>query len=323
MKKFIAPVILLLLASALVAFLTLDFGSRSSFDADAYLSARAKIDSLEIALWNAQSNPEAQVAIRGELERSWEELSAMRAAPTESPEADGETAPAESKGMSSDVIMWIAAGAVAVVLCIVILVLILRHRKEVVTRQMEAVKAERFKEAKASEEAPTLTPRPRQPKRSIIADAEAYAAKKRETMAQQPVEKTVAPTDSEQKVAFEDENGVVENKILTGSFDKPTLRPTAKERITSAVQNLSNVFRSPRGISRDRTMSIRAQSRNVTGDPNLMGSSPLETTRFDRESTEKVKILQMSRRGFPASAIASQLKIPQEKVEAVIRDAQA
>ena len=87
------------------------------------------------------------------------------------------------------------------------------------------------------------------------------------------------------------------------------------------MQNLSDVLRAPRGLSRERTMKIRAQSRNLTGNPNLKAQSPLEVTRFDRESNEKVKILQMSRRGFPASAIASSLKISQEKVEAVIKEA--
>ena len=138
-----------------------------------------------------------------------------------------------------------------------------------------------------------------------------------------PAAAPAAPNEtSEPKVVFEDENGVPENKILTAALDsKPTLRPTAKERITSAMQNLSDVLRAPRGLSRERTMKLRAQSRNMTGDPNLQVKSPLEITRFDRESNEKVKILQMSRRGFPASAIASSLKISQEKVEAVIKEA--
>ena len=84
--------------------------------------------------------------------------------------------------------------------------------------------------------------------------------------------------------------------------------------------NLSDVLRAPRGLARERTMKLRAQSRNLTGDPSLK-QSPLEVTRFDRESNEKLKILQMSRRGFPASAIASSLKISQEKVESVIKEA--
>ena len=194
---------------------------------------------------------------------------------------------------------------------------------------MEAVKAERFKETKGGLDDATIPPRPRREKRSIIADVEAYAAaqQKREAeAAMQSVAPAAAPAvpneTPEPKVVFEDENGVPENKILTGTPDsKPTLRPTAKERITSAMQNLSDVLRAPRGLSRERTMKLRAQSRNMTGDPNLQVKSPLEITRFDRESNEKVKILQMSRRGFPASAIASSLKISQEKVEAVIKEA--
>ena len=109
--------------------------------------------------------------------------------------------------------------------------------------------------------------------------------------------------------------------LISDLGKRPQLRPTAKERITSAIQSLSDVLRAPRGLSRDRTMKLRAQSHNVTGNPNLQGSNPLETSRFDKELTEKSKILQMSRRGFPASAIATQLKIPQEQVEAVIKSA--
>lgn len=324
MKKFLAPVVLLVLAIALVAYLAIDFsGSRSSFDADAYLAARAKIDSLEVALWDAQGNPDAQVVIRTELDAAWETLSAMRSGPAteEAPAAESGDVAADTQSMSSDVVAWIVGGGVAIFICVVVLVLILKRRQDIITQRMEAVKAERFKEPKGGfDDAATLVPRPRPQKRSIIADAEAYAAQKRETMTQQATER---PADTDQKIAFEDENGVPENKILTGFPDsKPTLRPTAKERITSAMQNLSDVLRAPRGLSRERTMKLRAQSRNATGDPSLMGSSPLEITRFDRENSEKNKILQLSRRGVPASSIASRMKLPQDKVEAIIRESQ-
>lgn len=322
MKKFVAPVVLFVLASALVAYLAIDFsGSRASFDADAYLDSRAKIDSLEIELWNAQGNPDAQVVIRTELDAAWETLSAMRNGPTGEGENTAPDAEPQPESISSDTLMWIVGGAVAIVICIVVLVLLLKRRQEIITQRMEAVKAERFKEPKGGfDDAVTLAPRPRPQKRSIIADAEEYAAQKRETMAQQTTERS---TDSDQKIAFEDENGIPENKILTGApSSKPTLRPTAKERITSAMQNLSDVLRAPRGLSRERTMRLRAQSRNSTGDPNLMGSSPLEITRFDRENSEKNKILQLSRRGVPASIIASRMKLPQDKVEAIIRETQ-
>ncbi len=327
MKKFVAPAVLFVLAAGLVAYLALDFsGSRSSFNSEAYLAERAKIDSLEIELWNAQGNPDAQVVIRTELASSWETLAALRSGPvaeeTAAPESGEQAAPETGfQSLSSDVIMWIVGGAAAIILCIVILVLLLKRRQVIITQRMEAVKAaERFKEPKGGfDDAATLVARPRPQKRSIIADAEEYAAQKRETMAHP----AATPAEPDQKVAFEDENGIPENKILTGSPEsKPTLRPTAKERITSAMQNLSDVLRAPRGLSRERTMRLRAQSHNVTGDPNLAGSSPLEITRFDRENSEKSKILQLSRRGVPASIIASRMKLPQDKVETIIRENQ-
>lgn len=327
MKKFIAPLVLLVLTCSLVAFLTIDgSGVRSSFDADAYLSSRARIDSLEQALWNSRTTPDRQVAIRLQLDSAWEQLSAMRSAPEQSPE---DVSTVGGVPLSFDTLKWVIGGIAAIAICVVVLVLILRKRQEIITRRMEAVKAERFKETKAGLDDATIPPRPRREKRSIIADVEAYAAaqQKREAEAAMqsvaPAAVPATPNETpEPKVVFEDENGVPENKILTGTPDsKPTLRPTAKERITSAMQNLSDVLRAPRGLSRERTMKLRAQSRNMTGDPNLQVKSPLEITRFDRESNEKVKILQMSRRGFPASAIASSLKISQEKVEAVIKEA--
>ena len=257
------------------------------------------------------------MSIRLQLDSAWEELSSMRAAPVVDA---SEGAPVESGSHSADIVKWIVGGVLAIGVCVVILILVLRKRQEIITRRMEAIKAERFKEPKAILDDATIPPRPRREKRSIIADAEEYAAQKRETMAQQAAAKESKPEESP-KVEFEDENGIPENKILTSASDsKPTLRPTAKERITSAMQNLSDVLRAPRGLSRERTMKLRAQSRNLTGDPSLK-QSPLEVTRFDRESNEKMKILQMSRRGFPASAIASSLKISQEKVEAVIKEA--
>lgn len=323
MKKFIAPLVLLVLTCSLVAFLTIDgSGVRSSFDAEAYLSSRARIDSLEQALWNSRTSPDRQVEIRLQLDSAWEQLSAMRSAPEQSPE---EVSTVGGVPLSFDTVKWIIVGVAAIAICVVVLVLILRKRQEIITRRMEAIKAERFKETKAGLDDATIPPRPRREKRSIIADVEAYAAAQQKREAEAAMQ-SVAPAASnetpEPKVVFEDENGVPENKILTGAPDsKPTLRPTAKERITSAMQNLSDVLRAPRGLSRERTMKLRAQSRNMTGDPNLQVKSPLEITRFDRESNEKVKILQMSRRGFPASAIASSLKISQEKVEAVIKEA--
>lgn len=310
MKKFVAPVILFVVAAGLLAYLMLDFsGVKSSFDADAYLQARGRIDSLEVALYEAQGNPDLQLSLRGELEKSWEALAELRTAAPSAGDASAE----KVGGLSKETVIWIAGGAAAVLLCVILLVA-LSYRRKVLTQKMEALKAEqRFKEPRSGfENDATIAPRPRPQKRSIIEEVSEYAA------SQQGAAPAAPP-----KVAFEDENGVPENKILSTDLDapqRPPLRPTAKERITSAMQSLSDVLRSPRGVSRDRTMKIRAQSHNMTGDPSLQASCPLKTNRFDREFTEKAKIMQMHRRGYPASTIASQLKVPQEQVESIIRE---
>jgi hypothetical protein len=303
MKKFVVPIVLLFLCAGVLLYLLSDFSSgRASFDADAYLQARSKIDSLEVALWEAHDNADAQLAIRNDLEIAWQDLNALR---VKTPEGESQESDKAIAGISKSALVWVVGGVLAVLVCIILLAA-LSHRKKVLPQRMEALKAEnRFREPKNGfENDPTIAPRPRAPKHSIIDEADEFAEAK------------------ETKVSFEDENGNPENKVLISDLGKrPQLRPTARERITSAIQSLSDVLRAPRGLSRDRTMKLRAQSHNVTGNPNLQGSNPLETSRFDKELTEKSKILQMSRRGFPASAIATQLKIPQEQVEAVIKSA--
>ena len=315
MKKYAAPVILFVLACALIVYLKVDFsGSSTSFDVDRYMKTRAKIDSLEVALWNAQGNVDAQVAIRDNLSNAWEELSAMR---TNSASDDAETPEENAGGLSSGVWLWIIGGTLAVLLCTVVLVLVLIHRKKVVeTRMMEALAKSRetgamsaVNRAVTNNETMTST-RVHTPKKSIIDEAEEFAAKRRETQAMQ------ANASSEPKAAFEDENGVPENKILTSPFNgKTILRPTARERITSAMQSLSDV------LHHDRTKVSHAKEQTPPKPEVPAAASPLEMSRFDRESSVNSKILQMSRRGFPASAIASKLRIPQSKVEAVVKEA--
>jgi hypothetical protein len=310
MKKYAAPVILFVLACALIVYLKVDFsGSSSSFDVNRYMQTRAKIDSLEMALWNAQGNVDTQVKIRDELSNAWEDLSAMRsntASETETPEEN-------VGGFSGGVWLWIIGGTLSVLLCCVILVLVLIHRKKVVeTRMMEALaKARESSEMPIIDDNETvLTTRVHAPKKSIIDEAEEFAARRRETMELQ------TKSGDASKAAFEDEHGVPENRILTSPFNgKTVLRPTARERITSAMQSLSDVLHHDR--SKVMSSKVQAPQKPEAAAP----AHPLEMNRFDRESSVNSKILQMSRRGFPASAIASKLKIPQAKVEAVIKEA--
>ena len=329
MKKYAAPVILFVLACALIVYLKVDFsGSSSSFDVSRYMKTRAKIDSLEVALWNAQGSVDTQVKIRDELANSWEELSAMR---SNSAADEAEASEENVGGFSGGVWLWIIGGTLAVLLCFVVLVLVLIHRKKVVeTRMMEALaKSRETGEMPSVDDTETvLTPRVHAPKKSIIDEAEEFAAKRRETMelqtkaaasaADQTATDLNASGVNATKAAFEDEHGVPENRILTSPFSGRTvLRPTARERITSAMQSLSDV------LHHDRT-KVTPAALAASPRPEVVATAvahPLEMNRFDRESSVNSKILQMSRRGFPASAIASKLKIPQAKVEAVIKEA--
>lgn len=95
------------------------------------------------------------------------------------------------------------------------------------------------------------------------------------------------------------------SKTRSGEVERPVLRPTAKERITSAMQALSDTLaglRSPKGVHRapERANKYKAQSHNtlqteIFPKPN---PSPLEMTRFDRERADKEKVLQLNRRGL-------------------------
>ncbi|MBO7105136.1 MAG: hypothetical protein J6W22_06620 [Fibrobacter sp.] len=336
MKKFTAPAVLFVLALVIIIYLKLDTSMGvSNFDAEAYLVARARIDSLEMALWESSQRPDLQIKIREELETSWNALTEMQ-----TPSApEGEEV--DEGGLSNNAWIWIVGGVAAVGIIFFILVFVLGHGKKELTQKLAAITGRhRFKEPKNGfENDPTLVPpRPRPQRRSIIDDATEFAERQKRVAEVQlpsapgepaPSEQAApaSPSDAEpvSKVAFEDENGVPENKILTSDLERPHLRPTAKERITSAMQSLSDVLRTPRGMTREQTIKIRAQSHNITGGPQggaPTPRTPLSTNRFDREFTEKAKILQMTRRGFPASAIASQLRIPQEHVEAVIKESQ-
>ena len=336
MKKFTAPAVLFVLALVIIIYLKLDTSMGvANFDAEAYLVARARIDSLEMALWESSQRPDLQIKIREELEVSWNALSEMQtpSAP-ESSEEEG--------GLSNSAWIWIVGGVAAVGIIFFVLVFVLGHGKKELTQKLAAITGRhRFKEPKNGfENDPTLVPtRPRPQRRSIIDDATEFAERQKRVAEVKLPSAPGEPAPSEpaaseafadaeppvSKVAFEDENGIPENKILTSDLERPHLRPTAKERITSAMQSLSDVLRSPRGMTREQTMKIRAQSHNITGGPQggaPAPRTPLSTSRFDREFTEKTKILQMTRRGFPASAIASQLRISQEYVETVIKESQ-
>ncbi len=307
MKKLVVPLILTLLVAGLLFYLKSDPKTSSgNLDGVLYLETRSKIDSLQVELWNQNKNPEKRAQILSQLDLAWDENQRLKSpVPVIASEPEEKTA-----SIDLQIGMWFTITLVAIICILGIIVLLLKKKRDAITRQMEQIRAEqRFKAPKGGfQEDPTFVNRTRV-RRSIIDDAKAYAEEEKQKM------NGVSPND----IAFEDENGIPENKIMAyGPDDKPPLRPTAKERITTAMQSLSDALVRPKGMTREKTMRVRAQSRN-----NLNGSSennPLDITRFDQERSDKERVLQLMRRGYTNSEIARRMQIPQEQVDTVIRE---
>lgn len=307
MKKLVVPLILTFLIAGLLFYLKSDPKANSgNLDAALYLETRSKIDSLQVELWNQNKNPEKRAQILGQLDLAWDENQRLKSPiPVSSSESEEKTA-----SIDLQIGMWFTITLVVIICILGMVVLLLKKKREAITRQMEQIRAEqRFKAPKGGfQEDPTFLNRTRV-RRSIIDDAKAFAEEEKQKMSE------VSPND----IAFEDENGLPENKIMAyGPDDKPALRPTAKERITTAMQSLSDALVRPKGMTREKTMRVRAQSRNTLNGSS--GNNPLDITRFDQERSDKERVLQLMRRGYTNSEIARRMQISQEQVDTIIRE---
>lgn len=307
MKKLVVPLILTFLIAGLLFYLKSDPKANSgNLDAALYLETRSKIDSLQVELWNQNKNPEKRAQILSQLDLAWDENQRLKSPiPVSSSESEEKTA-----SIDLQIGMWFTITLVVIICILGMVVLLLKKKREAITRQMEQIRAEqRFKAPKGGfQEDPTFLNRTRV-RRSIIDDAKAFAEEEKQKMSE------VSPND----IAFEDENGLPENKIMAyGPDDKPALRPTAKERITTAMQSLSDALVRPKGMTREKTMRVRAQSRNTLNGSS--GNNPLDITRFDQERSDKERVLQLMRRGYTNSEIARRMQISQEQVDTIIRE---
>lgn len=307
MKKLVVPLILTFLIAGLLFYLKSDPKANSgNLDAALYLETRSKIDSLQVELWNQNKNPEKRAQILSQLDLAWDENQRLKSPiPVSSSESEEKTA-----SIDLQIGMWFTIMLVVIICILGMVVLLLKKKRDAITRQMEQIRAEqRFKAPKGGfQEDPTFLNRTRV-RRSIIDDAKAFAEEEKQKMSE------VSPND----IAFEDENGLPENKIMAyGPDDKPALRPTAKERITTAMQSLSDALVRPKGMTREKTMRVRAQSRNTLNGSS--GNNPLDITRFDQERSDKERVLQLMRRGYTNSEIARRMQISQEQVDTIIRE---
>lgn len=334
MKKIVIPSVLLILFISVFLYLKTGF-SGNSFDGSRYLNIRVQIDSLNTLLWNAEGKLKSELL--NSRDSLWNILNAFQNPSSVSDERVATAATSSKKEKKeSEFYFWIFVVVLLTIVLLVLIVFILRKKQDAITRQMEQIReGQRFKSPKGGfQEGSEFMTRTRV-RRSIVEEAATIA----ESEGRIPAEKTI-PKD----FLFEDENGVPENKILSESQNNPDnlkLRPTARDRITSAMQSLSEVLlKSPKGVSREKnTMKVRVQSRN-TIETTLFSSddtleehrtiieedftiekpgSPLELTRFDKEREDKEKIHQMMRRGYTSSEIARRMQMEQEQVETMIR----
>ncbi len=308
MKKFVVPAILLVLVVLLFAFLKADpFEPR--LDGERYLLLREEIDAANVEVFAAEENSEAKEAAIEKRDSLWGVLVAMRNLEKgESPAAlPASEVKSSEKSSGSNVFVYVIGGLILLIVVLGGVFFFLRNRQEAITRQLEKIREEnRFKTPKGGLDDPTFVDRTRVHRRSIIDDVKASPESSQDA--------TVPVADD---VEFENAKGEVE---------RPVLRPTAKERITNAMQALSDTLaglRAPKGVHRDpeRANKYKAQSHNtlqteIFPKPN---PSPLEMTRFDRERADKEKVLQLNRRGLTPSEIARRTQLSEEQVETVIR----
>lgn len=307
MKKFVVPAILFILVVFLFAFLKADpFEPR--LDGERYLLLREEIDAANVEVF-AAGNPDAKEFALKKRDSLWGVLVAMRNLEKgESPVAlPASQVKSSEKSSGSNVFIYVIGGLILLIVVLGGIFFFLRNRQEAITRQLEKIREEnRFKTPKGGLDDPTFVDRTRVHRRSIIDDVKASP---------EFSQNTIVPMADD--VEFENAKGEVE---------RPVLRPTAKERITSAMQALSDTLaglRTPKGVHRDpeRANKYKAQSHNTLQTEIFPKSnpSPLEMTRFDRERADKEKVLQLNRRGLTPSEIARRTQLSEEQVETVIR----
>ena len=108
----------------------------------------------------------------------------------------------------------------------------------------------------------------------------------------------------------------------------PTLRKTAKQRVTEAVKRMAEALESLRKYGTGKTQALtKTQAVTNTGQnirvpsPNNTKNTlmPADETTYDRRAREKKQILDYARQGRTPGEIAKWLGLPRDQVETVIR----
>jgi len=106
------------------------------------------------------------------------------------------------------------------------------------------------------------------------------------------------------------------------------LRPTARQRVTSALKGLADTLNQLKSDNPDNATTrqqgtrserdkARVPSQNIIR--NTQAQQIFAPTRFEKEREDNTEILKLARRGFTSSEIARRLRVAQDQVETVIR----
>lgn len=202
--------------------------------------------------------------------------------------------------------------AIALLFLIFILYVFLHRRKAALTRKLDTLQQDtRFSGARAGNinEAP---PSPRAPRAAPLSG-------------KRPSPNTLPPTvDLDlSSLQFEEQNTQA-NHPHTQSLPTHGLRPTAKQRVTMALQGLAEALGTLRSDpTEQKPAGQKGHHAGKTPSPNVFRPTQANTlftpTRFEQEKDDSNEVVKLYRRGFTPSEIARRLRIPQDKVEMIIR----
>lgn len=283
-----------------------------SVSASEYLALRDSIDALDLSI-RTETDPRRLKALKDQQEYFWKKLSTTRQQLASTPASNTDSEDQEVGGLIQTLTRVLIGTAVVLLMAILGLMLLLRHRKAEVTRKLEALKSDdRFKSPRGGFQEgadPTLVRPRRRSDGGLDPTYPGMAAGLPNVQPRESSPTAAQPTLPDQTVL---------------ATQTANLRPTARQRVTNAIKGLAEALaalKTPGNTPPSERLTrarVRVTSQNSTRydfpDPH-----PLEATRFDREREEKGDIVKLARRGYTSSEIARRLRVPQDQVETVIR----
>ncbi len=287
-----------------------------------YLSWRDSLDAIDLRV-RTEQDPRILRALKDRQQYYWQKLQSARQSiplPTPTPAASQDkptTISVSDAGFVKFLSKVLTITAVVLVVLIGILLFFLKRRRDILTQHLEAIREDdRFQGARSGvlemEPQRLVTKFPKNTRinsPNVIPDTRALdLGELAATLAAQQQAKTSAPTSTRE-----------------GS----PLRPTAKQRVTTALKGLAEALSALKeesgttpGANKQEDTRAGAEKAKVRS-PNMVrptvANQVLAPTKFEKEQEEISDILKLARRGFTSSEIARRLRIPQDQVETVVR----